>query len=106
MPEENPELIDYGAEITDEIQRFKTQPVKAEPFTEKKETTVFMHEPLKFKVKAFASGHTIEWTANMGWDQVDHMLDPKGAIVQGIKNTMKLIEGPMESRVLKVEKVD
>ena len=88
---------------TPDILAFKPKKPDTHDFVEKKDTTVYMHEPLKFKVKSFANGHTIEWTANMAWDQVDHMMDKQGAIVQGILNTKKLIEGPMESRVLSVE---
>jgi len=91
---------------TPDVLGFKPKKPETQGFDEKKSTTVYIHEPFKFKVKAFAQGHNIEWTANVAWDEVDHMLDKDGPLVQGIENCKKLIEGAMESKVLKVAKVD
>ena len=72
--------------------------------TELKETKVMLAEPLKFKVKAFADGHKIEFTLNMNWAQVDTMLEEKGAVVQGIRNLIKLVESEMGSHVIGLER--
>ncbi len=88
----------------EEINQFKLRREEKEPFTERKETVVRMKEPFKFKAVPFAAGYRIEFTVNMGWEEVDSLDEENGPVVQGIRKMKKIIETEMESHVIGVDK--
>jgi hypothetical protein len=73
-------------------------------FHETKEVVSRLREQYKFKIKAYKtqkeSGHILEFDGNLSADEIDSMLDKDGPIVQGIKNCIAIIEGPMQSKYL------
>ena len=73
-------------------------------FHETKEVVSRLREPYKFRIKAYKtakeSGHYVEADANLSADQIDSMLDEDGPFVQGLKNCIAIIEGPMQSKYL------
>ena len=72
-------------------------------FHQTKETISKMHQPLKISAKAYhgkESGHMIEVSMNLAWDEIDSMFTDKSEIVAMISNMIKLIEGPLKSKYL------
>ena len=72
-------------------------------FHETKETISKLHQPLKISAKAYhgkESGHMIEVSMNLAWDEIDTMFTDKSDIVAMINNMIKLIEGPLKSKYL------
>ena len=87
-----------------EDKQFRIANPKEEPFTERKETVVRMKEPFKFKAVPFAAGHRIEFTVNLGWEEIDSLDEKEGPVVQGIRKMTKIIENEMGSHVIGVDK--
>ncbi len=80
----------------------KLNPEKS-TFHETKETISKLHQPLKISAKAYhgkESGHMIEVSMNLAWDEIDSMFTDKSEIVAMISNMIKLIEGPLKSKYL------
>jgi len=70
-------------------------------FHETRETVTRLKEPLKMTIKAFKDGHRIELSANTSAFEIDPLeKDLTDLILMG----RKIIEGPMQSKYLGVNK--
>jgi len=76
-------------------------------FTEHKEVTSELKQPLKISAKPYhgkETGHMIEVTMNLAWTDIDGMKDKDAPIVHMISNMIDLINGPMGSKYLGMSK--